>query len=615
MPSLYSLCPLWFYKFPESFFSKMLIGKNKNHRGHRGHREKKMINSFSLCLCVFVFFIAQTPCYASPETSARRLQAHLLIGDYPTAAREARTSLQQYPEDPLVLEWVIRSLASSGNDSEMMHVWEKLNALDSEKAGSQDLLEEMCWGIINKGRSANGYASQWICLVASAVTQDMRAVGILLEGLRNTNAQIRAIAIQLAAHYGDQSLREELGRLLKEEKVHDVRVELIKAIGQLQLKAHLPELIQSIAHPKTLEAEKLAAIEAIIEMRAPLRSEDLQVLAKSRRAGLRQLCCEMIASFELEQNSSLLLPLMKDSHSEVRASALKAWGVLRKGATDEIKRLASDALDPVVGITASWVWLLEDPESAEKCMMKWLTHSNPHVRAVAAAAVADSGSYGIALAKKGLEQSDDVFVKINLARALAGQREECELVCQTLEKALLESREKWMMAEDGIFRPIEKSKLSHSPAIANYPEVINQTVRLEIVNLLAILESPKALEALKSFLKGKNWKVTGLAAETLLGEGDESAMDLVRELLNDPDKEIRLEAALVLASWGKDPLATQILIESYSRAERPMQLKILESLGRIGDKKTIPFFLKCMQDPSLSLRMAAASMLIQTLST
>jgi len=541
------------------------------------------------------------------------MQAFLLIGDPSSAVQEAQSALSLYPDETLVFEWAIRSLAAAGEDSEMMKVWERFQAHNAERSIEQELLEEMCWGILKKGREAGGLSSQVICLIGAALTQDMRAVPFLLEAMRHTNAHIRAIAVELAGFYGDHPLREEIRRLFHQEKVPDVRVDVLRTLGQLELEDFLPDLIQCVANPKTGPKEKLAAIEAIVQMRDCIGKEELKILAESSRAGLRQLACEVISMCEMQEESALLQPLMHDPQPEVCAAALKSWGLLRQPIDLEIEHLAVEALDPLVGITAAWVWLLNDPQDGEKGLIKWLEDERPHVRARAAAAVAASGPYGTALAKKYLKQTNDPYVQINLALGLAWQREACTEVCAVLEKALHSLPDKWMHDEDGLFNPLLKSTLSHNPTIPNYPEVVNQTVRLELLNLLAILEYPGALDAIKNFLKERKWGVTGLAAETLLGEGDETALELVRTLLKDPDKEIRIEAALVLASWGRDAAAIETLLEVYPKAERQLQLKILESLGRVGDKKVLPFLLERLKEPSLMLRMVAASIVIQIL--
>jgi HEAT repeat protein len=170
-----------------------------------------------------------------------------------------------------------------------------------------------------------------------------------------------------------------------------------------------------------------------------------------------------------------------------------------------------------------------------------------------------------------------------------------------------------MVAENGIFQTIEQSTLRHKSMIPNYPEVVDQVLRLEILNLLAILEAPHALEAIKVFLGEKKWKVTGLAAETLLGEGDEAAFEMVRGLLQDPDREIRVEAALVLASWAKDYSVIPILLDVYPTSDRQLQIKILESLGHIGDRQALPFLLERLSEPSQIMQLVAASALIRIL--
>jgi len=127
------------------------------------------------------------------------------------------------------------------------------------------------------------------------------------------------------------------------------------------------------------------------------------------------------------------------------------------------------------------------------------------------------------------------------------------------------------------------------------------------------LEYPGAHEAIKTFLKQRQYGVTGLAAETLLGEGDETAIEHVRALLDDKDPQIQAEAALVLATWGRDPTAIPHLLAVYPKGDRQLQVKILEALGRIGDRETIPFLIERLKEPSLMLRMIAATILIQTL--
>lgn len=557
--------------------------------------------------------------FGSAETSCRRMQAHLLVGDVKNVLKEARDGVKAYPFHEAVYKMAIKSLAQAGEDGEMMHLWEAFKEHFPEMAYERDLLEEMGWGILQKGWEAPGITSHLVSVIGAALTQDARAIPFLLEGMRNRGASIRTLAVKLGSLFGDEPFREEIVRLFREETVLEVRLEVIKAIGQLRLEQLLPGLMRLVADPKRGAKEKLAAIESIVQMRDRVDREELEVLVSSQRAGLRQLALEAIVHCEMSDAIDLIIPLLQDPHPSVVAAALRALGLLRvKSFANQpisfyVKPLAYQALDSTVCITACWVLMLANPQDGERALTPFLTHKDDTVRTLAASAVAAAGPFGVSLAKNMLPKASDPYVRANLALALVGQRESCEEVCQVLDDFLKTNKERWMMDEKGFFQPLQKSTLSHNPAIANFPEAVNQTVRLTLLNLLAILEFKGAEEALKSFLLERHWDVTGLAAETLLGEGDETAIALVRNLLTDPDKRIRKEAALVLAVWGRDPAALETLRQLYPQADRQLKIQILESLGRLGGKEAIPFLVERLKEPSLLLRMIAASVLIQTL--
>ena len=115
----------------------------------------------------------------------------------------------------------------------------------------------------------------------------------------------------------------------------------------------------------------------------------------------------------------------------------------------------------------------------------------------------------------------------------------------------------------------------------------------------------------KSFLNHQDWGVSASAASTLLQEGDDQSLVLVRELLSDSDEKIRVQAALMLAMMGSDPEAVQTLEEAYFKVDREMKMYIIEALGRIGDQRSISFLFGVLQDPFQVLRVVAASALIQ----
>ena len=99
----------------------------------------------------------------------------------------------------------------------------------------------------------------------------------------------------------------------------------------------------------------------------------------------------------------------------------------------------------------------------------------------------------------------------------------------------------------------------------------------------------------------------------LIEEGDEEALSMVRELLNDPEQKIRVQAAFILALLGSDPEAVKVLQEAYPNVEREMKVQILEALAHIGAPESIPFLMNILKEPFQVLRVVAASALIQCL--
>ncbi|MEN9654890.1 MAG: hypothetical protein RL235_1002, partial [Chlamydiota bacterium] len=119
--------------------------------------------------------------------------------------------------------------------------------------------------------------------------------------------------------------------------------------------------------------------------------------------------------------------------------------------------------------------------------------------------------------------------------------------------------------------------------------------------------------ALRSFLQKRSWGITGVAAATLLQEGDETSLEGVRALLQDLDPKVRIQACLALAMLGRDESVIADLENAYADSDHERKLHILEALGRIGDPRSHSFLIAQLHEPFPMLRVAAAAALIQSL--
>lgn len=453
------------------------------------------------------------------------------------------------------------------------------------------------------------------------MTRDAKAIPLILEGMKGTNSLIRALSVGLAAQYGDLPLQVELARLLKEEQVWTVRLELIKAAGQLRMKETKPQLLAILSHPRTLAEEKVAAIISIVNMYEQIEDAELLNLIQSNRAGIRELACQIVAHLNLRDKITFLFPLLSDAHSAVRMSALNTLALLGVKQIDgkslmqipAVFRLLGDPI-PEVAITANWLALLNGDKQGEKNLKRWVLKGEAPYARLAAGALSVSGKNGVALSRLLLKKTNDPYVQMTLAIGLIGQRDSLDLACKTLDKHL-NMTEKWMWENslNPLFRSIAPSKVSHVAQIPNYPAVVNQLTRIELLQILCILKYPGSQQAVKGFLQANTWGPVGAAAATLLQEGDDEALDVVRSLLDDPEERIRIQAALILAMLGGDKQAVAVLKKAYNNASREIKLHILEAIAKTKDPEAIEFLLLRLNEPFQVLRVVAATAIIQCL--
>jgi HEAT repeat protein len=224
------------------------------------------------------------------------------------------------------------------------------------------------------------------------------------------------------------------------------------------------------------------------------------------------------------------------------------------------------------------------------------------------------GSRGIPLAIKTLKESQDPYVKANVALGLLGQRVEVQMSCDFIYDFLENEKRMWMIDKrpNPLFGVLAPSQVRHNDQIPNYPEAQDQMTRLTLVSLLALVDDPRALPALKTFLQRKSWGISGVAAATLLHEGDETALSVVKQLVDDPDPNVRMQACLVLAMFGKDESVIRNLQGAYAGADHEKKLHILEALGKIGNTQSFSFLVSVLREPFPILRVAAAAALIQS---
>lgn len=540
------------------------------------------------------------------------IRSRIEIGDYDSALQEAAVRMGEAPNRSDLRAAYVIALARQGSDRLAYQAYlDYLRRFPEEPRPV--LLEEVCWSTLQAGARDQTFLGRLAALLGAVMAHEAPAVKIVLAGLRSPSGEIRLICAELAAELADASLQDELLRIMREDRNSEVRAEAIRSIGKLEIEEVREELKERLARSHLSIEEQEAAIGAILSMTDRADVAEIEQFACHERAAMRRLACECIARFDLCNEKWRLILLLGDTRADVRTAALSSLGLLRvEGVVDRVRPLLADP-DPMVAITASWVVALYEPEEGMAALEQWLSCESRDWSRRAAAAVAATGGYGVPLAKRVLQCHPDPYVRANVALGLIGQRVETERAAEEVYQLLGREKGKWMWDDEKnpLFRAVVPSRERHQETIPNYPEAVNQVTRLELLSILAAAGHPGAGERMREMLGERKWGVTGIAAVTLLEEGDEVGLELVRTLLDDQDPAIRVQAALALAIWGCDPSAVTTLHEAYEEADRDLKITILEGIGRIGEQESLPFLIERLGDPFQTVRLFAASALLQ----
>lgn len=564
------------------------------------------------------FIFGALSLFGDEALALKRIQSHLVIADYQAAVQEGKEAFQAYPDSKVIREAYLKAISKSGDDKALMTVWKLYVEKFPEEKNNPEILELLAWGVIDKGFTSTTPIVRVTALLGAFFSQDAKGIGILKNALQDEHAFIRSAAVKLSSKLHDSSLQDELLLLLRREKVWKVRLEVIQALGHMRMEEAKPDLMKIVAHENLHVEEKTAAITSLVLISDAIDRKHLEKLVYSNRAGMRLLACELISHYEQVEDIDLLPQLINDSHADVRVKVLETIGRLRLDRVGEISVIeiatkGVDDPDPNVAVTAAWLLTLSDPMAGQQALGKFLKHSSVVVRHHAAAALAATGKYGLPLMQTAFQNESDVYVKMNLALGLIGQRIYVDSSCDCLYQGMSTQKERWAWNEEGTFRALGPSREKHDEAIPNYPEAVNQLTRLEILQILAVAHYPGAQKAIKEFLKESNWGITGLASALLLTEGDEDAVELVQGLLKDPDTKVRIQAALILSVWGRGEESVILLQNAYAKADRDLKGQILEGVGRVGSPISLTFLAECLQEPFQTLRIIAAASLLECL--
>jgi len=557
--------------------------------------------------------------FSNESSLLETINSHIIIEDYETALKEAKNACEKYKSSLKLKLKYIECLAL--NDFEMDAIKEIKNVTDKDNQ-FYETLENLSWSILSKASDSLGYTTRLTALIGVHLTQDVRAVNILNKHLLDSNAIIRSVVLQLSSSYLDKPLRDTVKKLFNEEKIWLVKLEVIKAIGKMKIYEKVENLKDIIGSEKTTFEEKEMATASLVNLTENIDLKEIQILAKSSKAGLRKLACDLVIYFNVSDAMQLIIDLAKDPITDVRISALNAISLNFLNSIEEknlknILQKAAEDSNPCVAITAGYIAALKNFGFGESILKKHIYSNDLENARFAACVLSHLPDRCNNLKKQILSKHKDLYVKANLALGLIAERKLLKESTEVLFGFLNLEKDKimWEEKKNPLFQVLFPSYIRHLDQIPRYPEAIDQMTRLHILSLLAIVDDKKACDGIKNFLKQKGWGITGFASATLLKEGDEDSLNIVKQLLNEEDQDVKVQAALVLALLGREESVITTLEEAYYKADYNMKVQILEAVGHIGSKKSIGFLVNILDEPYQNLRAVAASSIIRCINS
>lgn len=540
--------------------------------------------------------------------------------NYTSAENLAKILTSKDPHSEKNSAALIHSLARSGKAKEALEEWERLNKLTTDQELLALTLEEICWSEIQTGASSSSIKSNYFALISAIGTRHVRAVRLVERFLFSSNPLFKTLSIKMAQHLGDERLKKALLHRLRRESHPAILSEIILSLGVLQDQRLIPELKRFFKSTSPLPLQLAASI-AYAQLNPEIPPEKFTEFIKSKRSGIR-----ILASYLVRENDNLthidsLLPLLKDPIPEVRAEAIMTLALSKSSFSKDTEAmllsLKSDT-HPMVRIAANYALSrMNNKESLNTLYKTALSEKEfQSTKEGALGALMHIGPTAFPYLEKILNDHIDPLFRLNAAFTLL-------LWEQSKEKAINEISHFISSNTDtisecspfdiGSFQLIRKNIQKHHPFINNYPKFMNYLTRLKLVSILAVNDAEQTLNSLQSFLKMPLWGIPAQASLVLIEEMPIEAKNILKQLLEDQDPKIRVQAALILASSSQDKSVLPILEAAYPHVPTEIKFYIIDALGHIGDKSTHPFLIELLKSPIQSYKMAASGALIKSL--
>lgn len=547
---------------------------------------------------------------------ARRIHCWHQLGLVDEAEAEVKQWLAQEDQNLEATGQLAVICARRGDAVALAHTLQRLQAETVTDHLRDHVLEEVAWATL-QAASRDGTLQQRVhALIGQASTRDTRALPALHAALSDPSPVVRSVAAQLSPMCWDLETSLLLEEQLRKERQPDVRQALIGALGRCGTPFALQELLQAMEGADA--QEQVTALEAAVNHLGEVPHEMVQKCLRHARGGMRALAAHLALHLPHSSALTCCVKLLDDPQASVRRSAWEALASLPLQGKDWKKiqphwRKIDQERDFAIANEAAGLALRFDGEAASQLLRKNLHSSIRQKSLQAMKALLRAGESSVPLFNEVAQKHTDRLLRMNALIGLLSHRVDTEQNLQKLLVEITQLDERVMPLKGGSHLSIAPSEAGHLPQIPNFPEALDLMVRLRLAHLVKSCGGPLPTQQISKWLEERRWGLSSAAAQLLLTEGDAEAAQSVKRLMDHPSQKVRLQAALVLAAVGRDESALDQLLAAGPIQDPEVEAQILEAAGSLATRRLMPLLTQKLSDPSPSVRVTAASSLLQVL--
>ena len=371
-----------------------------------------------------------------------------------------------------------------------------------------------------------------------------------------------------------------------------IRARSILASGRIGNKAVIGDLCRHASDPD-LEVRKMTAF-ALGQIRAKEGFACLPALLKDADSEVRRLAIEGAGRIGGLESTSLVLPFLEDSSPALREQAGLALALIKDKASVEVLMKKVSVDDPAQWSYASALYRLADERSIPS-LHAILANPSP------SPSTGDPSSLLFALKalwgmKKKLtkEETDkllqhaDPRVQQNALDVLAasGDKDSCDSIRSRMESFSLSSR--WKAVET--LGALECATVDEKMKYLGSAEPVLRAAGLKLISKA---EAERYVSGIDRAARDESYVVRSQAAQSAAALGPDSALPILKRMLNDTDSAVRLAAVESLGAFL--PATEELMLPIADGPDSAARSIVLEALAQTRNSKYLPVLLKAFE--------------------